>query len=137
MKLTVGLLTLTGACASAPGVALDRDPAPKCLAATTSDTTVYDTLQVTRRPKRYGGPYPTYPTSAREQGVQGRVVIAMIIEPTGEVNQASVSVVRSPDSRLTESALVVARESKYRPGCLEGRAVRTRVALPVDFTLRW
>jgi TonB family protein len=134
MKLAIGLVILTAACATS-GLRSKQEAAAGCAAGQNADSTVYDTLQVTRRPERYAGPPPQYPTSAREQLVQGRVLIAFIIEPTGEVNQSSVSVVRSPDARLTESALLVVRQSKFRPGCLGDRAVRVRVALPVDYRI--
>ena len=135
MKLATALTALAAACAASSGRAPGPVTAPACLAAPSSDTTVYDTSQVTRRPERVGGPAPTYPMGPREEGIQGRVLIALIIEATGEVNQSSVSVVRSPDRRLTESALAVVRASQFKPGCLGDQAVRVRVELPIDYSL--
>jgi TonB family protein len=132
VKTFIGVVALTSACATASRGPTSAGVA-RCAPAPSTDTTVYDTSQVTWPAERASGAIPVYPISARENGVQGRVVIGMIIETTGEVNHSSVTVVQSPDARLTESALALVRHSRFRPACVGDRPVRFRLHLPIDY----
>ena len=79
--------------------------------------------------------YLKYPQEAVSEGIQGTVDVAFIIEKDGNVS--NVEVVRGVSEELdAEAVRVVAASPKWKPGKVAGRAVRTRVVIPVEFRLR-
>jgi protein TonB len=69
-----------------------------------------------------------------EEGVQGRVVMNFVVNKDGSIVDVKIS--RSPDPRLSEEALrVVNLMPKWKPARQDGKAVRSRFALPVMFRL--
>ena len=79
--------------------------------------------------------YLKYPASAVRDGVSGKVTVGFVIEKEGSVS--GVEVVKSLDGRLDEEALRVIKVSpKWTPGEIKGKAVRTRIVLPVEFRLK-
>lgn len=75
-----------------------------------------------------------YPGEAVREGVQGRVVLTFIIERDGAVS--NIRVLQSPDERLTKEACrVVAEATGWSAGLQQGKPVRVRYTLPVDFRL--
>lgn len=76
-----------------------------------------------------------YPVIAAENGVQGRVVIAFVIEKDGSVGRPQVLV--TPDKSLGEEALrVVMSSPKWTPAKQRGNAVALKYNLPVEFKLQ-
>jgi TonB family protein len=122
-------------CASA-GQQFRAKPETSCALRQSRDSTVYDTTQVTEKPSRRGGPQPQYPASAMMEGVQGTVILAAIVEPTGIVDPSSITFVQRLDSRLDRSALRTLRDSWFWPGCRGDSAVRVRIAVPVTYSIR-
>jgi TonB family protein len=74
-----------------------------------------------------------YPASARENNIQGRVVISFVIEKDGGVSNAKV--VRGPGGGLNEEALRVIMLSKWNPGMQNGVPVRCYYSVPISFSL--
>lgn len=75
-----------------------------------------------------------YPTICQEQGVQGRVMVAFVVNKDGSI--VDVKVVRSPDEHLSEEALrVVKLMPKWKPARQGNKTVRSRFNLPVMFRL--
>ena len=99
-----------------------------------ADSVVYDTTQVTQRPVVYEAPPLKYPAKARANGIHGRVLLAVTINRDGRADAQSIQAISSPDVELTEAAIRWVRSAKFEPVCREGRPVRVRVAVPVDFT---
>lgn len=76
-----------------------------------------------------------YPEIAKENGVQGRVMISFTIKADGSV--ANVKVTRSLDPALDKEAVrVVSSSPKWTPGKQRDRAVNVTYSLPVIFQLR-
>jgi len=80
-----------------------------------------------------------YPALARENGVQGTVVIRFIVEKDGSLTD--MEIVRDPGAGLGREALRVVNlmngmESKWTPGKQNARPVRVRFNLPVRFHLQ-
>lgn len=76
-----------------------------------------------------------YPVIAQENGIQGRVIIAFVIEKDGTV--ADAVVVRGVDPSLDREALrVVNAMPKWSPGKQRGKPVRVKYTLPVTFRLQ-
>lgn len=75
---------------------------------------------------------PEYPASARANGVQGTVLVGVIIGEDGRVLQAVA--LRGPDE-LREVARQAALRWRFQPYVVEGLAVRIRYVIPFPFEL--
>lgn len=75
-----------------------------------------------------------YPAEAQKKGVQGRPVIAFIVERDGSLS--NFAVVSSVDPSLDKEALrVVSSMPKWKPGKNKGVPVRVKYNVPVSFKL--
>ena len=75
-----------------------------------------------------------YPEEAIEKGIQGRVIVQMVIEKDGTITNTKV--VKGVDPLLDAEALRVVNQSpKWIPGKQRGQAVRVKYTLPVMFRL--
>lgn len=76
-----------------------------------------------------------YPEIAKENGVQGRVVLQFTVNPDGSVS--NVKVLRGVDPSLDKEAVrVVSSSPKWKPGKQRDRAVKVTYTFPVIFQLR-
>ncbi|MBQ2108929.1 MAG: energy transducer TonB [Bacteroidales bacterium] len=76
-----------------------------------------------------------YPEIAKENGVQGRVVLQFTVNPDGSVS--GVKVLRGVDASLDKEAVrVVSMSPKWEPGRQRDRAVKVTYTFPVIFQLR-
>lgn len=76
-----------------------------------------------------------YPETARQNDIQGRVVVKFIVEKDGSIGHATI--VKSVDKDLDSEALrVVNKMPKWQPGRNNGVAVRSYFNLPVTFKLQ-
>ncbi len=75
-----------------------------------------------------------YPEIAQDNGIQGRVIVSFVVEKNGLPSQ--VKVVRGVDPALDKEAVrVVKKMPAWKPGKQQGKAVRQRFTLPVQFRL--
>jgi protein TonB len=77
---------------------------------------------------------PRYPRLARELGKEGSVLLRLTIDERGSLTH--VEVLRGAGSGFDEEAVRAARESRFSPARMNGRAVACRAQLPVRFVLR-
>lgn len=76
-----------------------------------------------------------YPKQARENDVQGRVVVSFVVERDGTLS--NIRVVRSVDPLLDKEAnRVISSMPRWKPGKKDGNEVRVRYKLPVKFRLK-
>ena len=76
-----------------------------------------------------------YPEIAKENGVQGRVMLQFTVNPNGTVS--GVKVLRGIDPSLDKEAVrVVSSSPKWTPGRQRDRAVKVTYTFPVIFQLR-
>ena len=76
-----------------------------------------------------------YPEIAKENGVQGRVMLQFTVNADGTVS--NVKVLRGVDSSLDKEAVrVVSSSPKWKPGRQRDRAVKVTYTFPVIFQLR-
>ena len=76
-----------------------------------------------------------YPPLAKESGIQGRVFINFVVEPTGAIS--NVKILRGIGGGCDEEAVrVVESMPKWKPGKQRGKNVRVSYNLPVKFTLQ-
>lgn len=76
-----------------------------------------------------------YPEIAKENGIQGRVLLQFVVGADGKVS--NVKVVRGVDPALDKEAVRVVQSSpKWEPGRQRDRAVKVTYTFPVIFQLR-
>ncbi|MBR4729859.1 MAG: energy transducer TonB [Prevotella sp.] len=76
-----------------------------------------------------------YPVVAEGNGIQGRVIVTFVVERDGSITD--VKVVKSVDPSLDEEALrVVKAMPKWKPGMINGKPVRVKETVPVQFKLQ-
>lgn len=102
---------------------------------------VYDLSQVEVQPEfsggkaefaKYVGVNLKYPVLARQNNVQGKVILSFIIEKDGQITDVKVK--QGIGSGCDEEAVRVMRNSpKWRPGLVNEEPVRTFYMLPITF----
>lgn len=73
---------------------------------------------------------PIYPFDAGKGGIQGKVVLRVLVSETGDVESAEVV---SGEKELIQSALDAAKKWKFEPFVVNGKAIKVRTNLPFDF----
>ena len=91
---------------------------------------------VEERPELLTGPTLRYPAWLAEQGIEGRVVVQLILDSLGRAEPASVKVIQTPNAGFDQPAMNYVLRARFRPGIVHGRPVRVLLNLPIDFTLR-
>src|ERR1700752_990508 len=88
------------------------------------------------RPELLAGPLPTYPALLRQAGLEGQVVLEAVVDSTGRVQAASISVVLATNPGFVEPARQALRRALFRPARVNGRAVSMLVRVPFAFSIR-
>lgn len=78
-------------------------------------------------------PAPVYPEMARLAGVEGTVMILVLVGKDGKVHEATIV---SSLPMLDEAALQAARGAVFRPALQQHKPVAVRVQIPMRFSLR-
>ena len=78
---------------------------------------------------------PAYPETLRQQRIEGRVAVRMLVLEDGSVGDANV-VSSSGYGEMDEAALDAVRQWQFVPARQEGGAVRCRTTLSISFHLR-
>ena len=87
-------------------------------------------------PEVLAGPLPAYPELLRQAGVEGQVVLEAVVDSSGRVQRASVSVVSATHAGFVEPARQALIATLFRPSRVNGRAVATLVRVPFAFSIR-
>lgn len=75
-----------------------------------------------------------YPAEAQKKGIQGKVLVQFIIDENGYV--MAPDIVRSIEPSLDKEALrVIKMLPQWKPGTLQGKAVKVKYTVPVAFRL--
>ena len=90
---------------------------------------------VEERPERISSPPVRYPDILRQAGIEGRVLLELVIDTTGHAERGSIRVLSSTHQLFEGPAREVAQASLFSPGRIQGRAVRVRVQLPINFSI--
>jgi len=76
-----------------------------------------------------------YPATAKENGIQGRVIVCFIVNTDGSI--ADVNAIRGVDPSLDREAERLVRDMpKWTPGKQNGKPVRVKFNVPVTFKLQ-
>ncbi len=105
-----------------------------------NDTTVYTIVDVI--PGFPGGPSAfidylgkniIYPAADREKKIGGKVFVTFIVEFDGSLSHFNT--ISSPSETLKAEAIrVVAKSPKWTPGQVDGKVVRTKFTVPINFS---
>jgi len=91
---------------------------------------------VDEKPERVSNPPLDYPDLLRQAGIEGNVIVEVIIDTLGHAEPSSLRVVQSTNKAFELSAKEAVLKSLYRPGRVRGQAVRVLVQVPISFTIR-
>ena len=84
-------------------------------------------------PKLISKSEPSYTTQAKHAGIQGVVLLTVVIGLDGRASDIHVS--RSLDPGLDRNAVGALKKWRFEPGRRDGRAVRVRASVEVNFRL--
>jgi TonB family protein len=77
---------------------------------------------------------PEYPSEARNKGVEGSVLMQVLISDTGNVTNLRVI---SGDGMLVPSAMAAVQQWKYRPYVLNGQPAEVETQVTIKYELRY
>ncbi len=82
-------------------------------------------------------PMPVYPERLKKTGIQGVVVLEVIVLKDGSVGDARVtkSLMAGPEG-LDEEALLTIRQWKFKPALYNKKSVKAKVTVPMSFSLK-
>jgi protein TonB len=85
---------------------------------------------------KYLSSHIRYPAVARENGIQGTVVVQFIVGPDGSISHVTTVGAKKGGGLEDEAIRVVKGMPKWKPGRQNGRAVTVQYSLPVRFVLQ-
>lgn len=124
--LRLSLILLVGIGFVGTSGAIAADPAAQ-------KSEVLDVGKLDRMPKPIDMPRPSYPVVMRDQGVDGKVVVEFVVDKNGDVRLCHATSATSPE--FEAAAIAAVSQWKFHPGLKGGRAVNTRMAVPIVFDL--
>jgi TonB family protein len=77
---------------------------------------------------------PVYPTLARRLGKEGRVMLKLLIDASGKLQ--NIEVIEAAGFGFTDAAVEAVKKSTYAPGYRNGEKVASKALLPVRFELQ-
>ena len=86
-------------------------------------------------PQLVSAPKPGYPALAKQLGVEGVVVLSVLVDENGRVQEARLVEPIKQKVGINESALAAARGAKYRPATKGGVRVKMWTRLRIPFKL--
>jgi TonB family protein len=94
---------------------------------------VYQAKEVAQKVRVISKPEPEYNTDARDQKIEGTVVLSCVFDSTGQVT--FIKVVSGLPWGLNESAIAVAKKIQFTPALKNGHPVPTWMELQYNFHL--
>jgi len=99
------------------------------------DGTAYSALTVDEPPHLLTLPALEYPALLRTAGLDGLVVIEVVIDSAGRPEPATLRVVEASHRGFVPEAVRVVTGARFRPGRVRGQAVRVLIRQPIAFRL--
>lgn len=107
---------------------------PTAADSASADTSLVDQRALERRPRMVGLlRRPRYPQALRQAGIQGRVLLDAIIDRDGFIEPQSIRAVQTTHMAFVAPAMEVLATARFCPGRLDGRRVRVRIQVPINF----
>lgn len=108
--------------ATGPAVAVDDNADPP------------DFVAVEKEPQFVNQVKPVYPEIARKAGIEGRVVLRVLIDKDGKPMKAQI--LKNPGSDIfDEAAIASVMQSSYSPAIQNGKPVKCWLTVPIKFAL--
>lgn len=79
---------------------------------------------------------PAYPPVLQQAGITGRVLIEFIIDTTGRAERNSLKTISTTHPLFEAPARSAVLSCRFKPGRIQGRAVRVRVQQPINFNMQ-
>lgn len=98
------------------------------------DPTYYPAQEVDVHPAALQAIQPSYPDEAAGASVTGSVVLVLLLDESGKVQELSVEEARPP-GMFEQSALDAFRNARFSPAQRQGRVVKSRVRIKVTYEL--
>jgi TonB family protein len=114
---------------------LRPEDCPVAIAVPDPAAPVYNECAVTGRPDVIACSTVTYPVELRRAGIQGRVVIEIVLDTLGRIEPGSTRLVLASHPGFESAGRTVVSTCRFRPAQLHGRPVRVRVRVPVNWTI--
>ena len=103
----------------------------------TTPSPIYDEEDsLSQKPALLFGPSIVYPEDLRQNRIQGRVVVQVILDTLGRVERGSLQFVATSHAGFMMPVSQYLGLARFRPARRNGRLVRSLVHMPVDFRLR-
>ena len=74
-----------------------------------------------------------YPQTAKDQGIQGKVLVKTIIDEKGKVVETEI--LESVNEDCDKAAMDAIKKTKFTPGIKDNKPVKAEVTIPVMFKL--
>jgi protein TonB len=97
------------------------------------DDEVFEFFAVSEKPELVNKAVPQYPDLARKAQIEGKVVVTVTIDKTGNVENA---VIFKSVPMLDEAAVAAAMQCKFKPAKQRDKFVKVKMNIPFDFHLR-
>jgi tetratricopeptide (TPR) repeat protein len=95
-------------------------------------TRVFHAADLDQPARRLSGPALRFPPELRRRGVNGDVVLRMIVDTLGRVNGNDVNILTVPDSALIPPLTQMMAGTQFRPARIGGKPVRSIVAFHLE-----
>ena len=145
VTIMIALLVMTVgniACAQNVPLIIDPDKVDEYLAERKDTINVYDVVE--QMPRFPGGERKLaefieekmqYPKKCAEKGIYGRVIVAFVVERSGQLS--NIRVVKSVHRALDKEALrIVKLMPRWIPGEQNGVTVRVKYIIPIRFSVK-
>ncbi len=90
---------------------------------------------VDERPEVLSGPPLVYPEQMRQAGIEGHVVVEVVIDTLGRAEPGSLRTVDSSQGAFEAAATAYVRRALFRRARVMGRPVRVLIHLPIEFRI--
>ena len=78
---------------------------------------------------------PIYPRKARRKNIEGYVNLSFIVDEQGIPSQITVDSAK-PEKTFNRAAIRAVKKWRFKPGTVQGKAVKVRVSQAIEFKLR-
>lgn len=99
-----------------------------------ADDLIFEISDLDEKPTPLVRIAPAYPSKLKRTGIQGKVWVVFVVDERGNIAKARILKSAHPD--FSNAALEAINQWKFEPGKRGGKAVKTRVRIPLSFTLR-
>ena len=94
---------------------------------------IFELASLDKIPKRLNSVKINYPKNLLKRGIQGTVVLVVVIDENGFLSVEKVE--KSDYAEFSEQAVDAAQKLRYEPPTINGKPVRARFTLPIPFRI--